>query len=91
MKRTPKMSEEPMSEEQQQIAQFVKDYPAISQLQGTAVAAYREKIKRDIEAEIVGYKQMRDGWKRDTANYETYDLTVRVLNRVVTLLDQPLK
>lgn len=48
---------------------------------------FKSSLRKEIEEELNGYMHKRDGWKEHTRDWEAYDLTVRTLKKVLTLLD----
>ena len=53
----------------------------------SAIAAYREELRKKVEEERDGYIYKRDGWKPETSQHETYNLAVRIHDKFISLLD----
>ena len=51
------------------------------------LSSYKAELREKVEMEKEFYENMRDGWKRNTPQWNTYHLAVRVHLKMLALLE----
>jgi hypothetical protein len=49
---------------------------------------YRASLRQRIAEQRAGYVFIRDGWKQYSDRYESYDLAVRIHDKILSIIDE---